>query len=455
MADPRNHRMPPVGVKLTTDVERRTEGFRARVRWTDPSTKKRVGRVSHVRTAEEVEEFFEQMRAATETGNDTTITLAAYAASIGDRWQRGLDPTSTAELYDTGLRLRVLPALGHIRVAKITAGMIDRTIDGWEAEHSASTIKNSIAPLVRVLDEAVRDDIISINPAKHRARRNLGKHVTHTTGALRQYALPDLSTLQKLATACGKVHQSYSDHVMLAPSSPHAAPKSQAFAPGTWTGTTASCGSDASTTPAEADSSSNRPKAEETDPSRCSTPSNLSSNDSPTARSPTIRSCAGHAAGSSPLPPSGTRRTGTASWQDSASATSPVTACATPEQPGWPTPASPYTSSRKSSGTSRSRPPRGICTPITGTSPKPRDRPISSSPRPLRERTPAAATDPACDRLQNPAPTLPEGAGASSCADSGPLHGHLLVHFTRNDADPDWSTSAADGSSRSSQWTSQ
>lgn len=213
MADPRNRRMPPVGVELTTDVERRVDGFRARVRWTDPATHKRVGQVSHVRTAEEVEEFFEQMRAATETGNDTTVTLAA---SIGDRWQRGLDPTSTAELYDTGLRLRVLPALGHIRVAKINAGMIDRTIDAWEAEHSASTIKNSIAPLVRVLDEAVRDDIISINPAKHRARRNLGKHVTHTTGALRQYALPDLPTLQRLADACGKVHQSYSDHVILA-----------------------------------------------------------------------------------------------------------------------------------------------------------------------------------------------------------------------------------------------
>ncbi|MCC5675327.1 site-specific integrase [Kocuria rhizophila] len=208
--------MPPVGVKLTTDVERRIDGYRARVRWTDPSSHKRVGRVSHVRTVEEVEEFLEQMRAATETGNDTTVTLADYAASIGKRRQRGLDSTSTAELYDTGLRLRVLPALGHIRVAKITAGMIDRTIDTWETEHSASTIKNSIAPLVRVLDEAVRDDIISINPAKHRARRNLGKHVTQTTGALRQYALPDLPTLQKLAAACGEVHQSYSDHVMLA-----------------------------------------------------------------------------------------------------------------------------------------------------------------------------------------------------------------------------------------------
>lgn len=216
MADPRNHRMPPVGVKLTTDVERRVDGFRARVRWTDPSTKKRVGRVSHVRTAEEVEEFFDQMRKATETGNDTTATLAVYAESIGDRWKRGLDPTSTAENYDIGLRLRVLPALGHIQVAKLTAGMIDRTIDQWETQHSPSTIKNSIAPLVRVLDEAVRDDLISINPAKHRARRKLDQQVTQTTGSLRQYAIPDLATLTKLADACAKVHQSYSDYVMLA-----------------------------------------------------------------------------------------------------------------------------------------------------------------------------------------------------------------------------------------------
>jgi integrase len=165
---------------------------------------------------EEVEAFFEQMRQATETGADLTLTLAEFAASIGDRWKRGLDPTSTADMYDIGLRLRVLPALGHIQVAKITAGMIDRTIDKWEGEYSPSTIKNSIAPLVRLLDEAVRDDLIPTNPAKNRARRQLGKHVTQTAGALRRYAIADLDTLRTLADACGQVHQSYSDHVMLA-----------------------------------------------------------------------------------------------------------------------------------------------------------------------------------------------------------------------------------------------
>jgi len=216
VADPRNHRMPPVGVKLTTDIERRSEGFRARVRWTDPSTKKRLGRVSHARTMDEVEQFFDQMRKATETGTDSTVTLSEYAASIGDRWKRGLDPTSTGENYDIGLRLRALPALGHLQIVKITAGMIDRTIDTWETKYSASTIKNSIAPLVRVLDEAVRDDIITVNPGRNRARRNLGHQVTQVTGALRAYAIRDLTTLQRLADACGKVHQSYSDHVMLA-----------------------------------------------------------------------------------------------------------------------------------------------------------------------------------------------------------------------------------------------
>jgi len=165
---------------------------------------------------EEVEEFFAEMRAATETGTDTTVTLAEYVASIGDRWKRGLDLTSTAKLYDAGLRLRVLPALGHIRVSKISAGMIDRAIDRWETQLSPSLIKNSIAPLVRVLDEATRDDIIALNPAKHRARRSFNKNISRGTGTLRTHAIPDLATLEKLAEACGRIHQSYSDHVMLA-----------------------------------------------------------------------------------------------------------------------------------------------------------------------------------------------------------------------------------------------
>ncbi|MDI6943655.1 tyrosine-type recombinase/integrase [Microbacterium barkeri] len=71
------------------------------------------------------------------------------------------------------------------------------------------------------------------------------------------------------------------------------------------------------------------------------------------------------------------------------------------------------------------------------------------------EWTPPAATDPACDRLQTHAPTFPEEAGARSCPESGPLDGHLLVHFTGVEGERAWSTSAAAGSSGSGEWTSR
>lgn len=397
MADPRNRRMPPVGVKLTTDVERRIDGYRARVRWTDPSSHKRVGRVSHVRTAEEVEEFFEQMRAATETGNDTTVTLADYAASIGERWQRGLDPTSTAELYDTGLRLRVLPALGHIRVTKITAGMIDRTIDTWETEHSASTIKNSIAPLVRVLDEAVRDDIISINPAKHRARRNLGKHVIQTTGALRQYALPDLPTLQKLAAACGEVHQSYSDHVMLAALLAARGSEVAGLRAGDVDWDNHIVWIRRQHYPGRGGLVIKQTKGRRDRPVPMLDALEPVLERLTAEKEPDDPLLRGRAAASSLQRRSATPPTGTTSWQSLASTTSPATGSATPEQPGWPTPASPSMCSKRSSGTSRSRPPRATCTLTTGTSPKPPGRPTSSSPQHPPEGTQPTATDPTYD----------------------------------------------------------
>lgn len=215
MADPHNHQVPPIGAKLATSIENRGRGYLARVRWTDPHTRKRPSRSVFVETTQQAEEFFDRMHQATETGTDALITFADYVKSIGDRWQRGLDPTSTASYYDAGLRLRVLPALGHLKVSKITTGLIDRTIDRWENEYSPSTIKNTIGPLVRVLDVAVRDEIIPSNPAKNRFRRTFHKDLVLAPGSLRAYAISDLETLNRLAEACAAVHQSYSDHVML------------------------------------------------------------------------------------------------------------------------------------------------------------------------------------------------------------------------------------------------
>lgn len=210
--------VPPIGVKVTADLEHRPSGIRARARWTDPITRRRMVRALVVPDEDAAEEFFKSLRASSEIGIDKRILLSDYVAMIGERWTRGLDPTSTADGYKVGLRLRVLPALGHLPLSQISAGMIDRTIDKWETHHSASTIKNAIAPLVRVLDEAVRDDLIASNPGRQRSRRSLGKSalsVAKDDTSPRTHALKDLETLTLLAEACGTVHQSYSDFVML------------------------------------------------------------------------------------------------------------------------------------------------------------------------------------------------------------------------------------------------
>ncbi|MGB8382243.1 MAG: site-specific integrase, partial [Dermatophilaceae bacterium] len=170
-------------------------------------------------TAESAAAWIERMQNASRTGVDSTQTLAEYVAFIGDRWTRGIDPTSTYDPYSAGLRRRVVPTLGHLPVTMITAGLIDRAIDQWEADFSRSTVKNSVAVLVLVLDEAVRDQIIARNPAKDRARRRtVGRSRGNGEPASpRDLALPDVKTLEQLVIRVieAGAHQSWGDVVTI------------------------------------------------------------------------------------------------------------------------------------------------------------------------------------------------------------------------------------------------
>jgi hypothetical protein len=186
----RSQQLPPLDVRLTVDVEEHTGArgtrFWARVRWNDPVTGKRQGVKRSHPSREAAEQWIARMRQAARTGVDPGQTLGAYVAHIDDRWARGIDPTSTYDPYAAGLKRRVLPALGHLPVAMISAGLVDRAIDGWEREHSRSTVKNSVAALVLVLDEAVRDGLITRNPARDRARRRtVGRSPSLMSGPVR------------------------------------------------------------------------------------------------------------------------------------------------------------------------------------------------------------------------------------------------------------------------------
>jgi integrase len=159
------------------------------------------------------------MQNASRTGVDATQTLAEYVTFIGDRWTRGIDPTSTYDPYSAGLRRRVLPTLGHLPVRMITAGLVDRAIDQWETEFGRSTIKNTVSALVLVLNEAVRDGIIPRNPATDRARRRtVGRSSSNSEPSTpRDLALPSVAILEQLVARvveAGK-DQSWGDVVTL------------------------------------------------------------------------------------------------------------------------------------------------------------------------------------------------------------------------------------------------
>ncbi|EHR50570.1 site-specific recombinase XerD [Saccharomonospora marina XMU15] len=198
----------PIGVKLTCDVERRPgadgDAFRARVRWFDPGTRKRRSRSETFDSQDAAEEWIERLRALARQGVDpaaATQTLAEYGEAVMPLALRGLE-AKTSDPYLAGWRRRVVPALGHIAVRMVTNGSVDRAVHGWIADGcSKSTVKNSIAVLVRVMEQAVRDGLIDRNPARVTGWQHEYRLAEDELNDPRSLALPDWDTLIRLADA--------------------------------------------------------------------------------------------------------------------------------------------------------------------------------------------------------------------------------------------------------------
>lgn len=84
----------------------------------------------------------------------------------------------------------------------ITHAAVDRTVQNWIAdEHGRSTVKNTIAVLVRVMKQAVRDGITEVNPARVTGWQKLYKQAEDELPDPRAPALPDWETLVEPADA--------------------------------------------------------------------------------------------------------------------------------------------------------------------------------------------------------------------------------------------------------------
>lgn len=214
----------PVAVSLSSGIEVReglADAFRARVRWTDPHTKKRKSTSATFATREEAEEWIGKAQGAAGRGVDPDVaamTLAEYGSANMKLALRGL-ASKTTDPYLAGWHKRVVPVLGHLPIGMISNGMVDRAIKAWIADGaSRSTVKNSLAVLVLVMEQALRDEVIERNPARVYGWQRQYKLTEDEIDDPRALALRDLHALETLAAALVKksnpAYQGWGDAVI-------------------------------------------------------------------------------------------------------------------------------------------------------------------------------------------------------------------------------------------------
>ncbi|SEO84670.1 Site-specific recombinase XerC [Actinacidiphila rubida] len=203
---PYQHQLP-IAVPLSDDIEYRPGRYlpyRARVRWIDPATKRRRSLSQMQPTAEAAQEWINELKTSAARGIDPATsnqTLAEYGNAQMQLALRGLEPKTT-DPYLAGWRLRVVPALGHLPLTAVTNGAVDRTVYAWIADgEGRSTVKNSLAILVRVMEQAVRDGLITVNPARVKGWQRQYQLAEDELDDPRSLALRDWNALTQLASA--------------------------------------------------------------------------------------------------------------------------------------------------------------------------------------------------------------------------------------------------------------
>ncbi|MFI1994983.1 tyrosine-type recombinase/integrase [Actinoplanes sp. NPDC020271] len=174
------------------------------MRWIDPTTGDRRSKSQSTETRDEADEWIKSMIQAAQGGIDpaaATQCLAEYGENVMPLATRGLE-RKTLDPYLAGWRLRVVPTLGHISTAAITNGVVDRAVYSWiEDECSRSTVKNTLAILVRVLEQAKRDGIVDHNVAHVKGWQREYQQAEDELDDPRTLALPSWEALTTLADA--------------------------------------------------------------------------------------------------------------------------------------------------------------------------------------------------------------------------------------------------------------
>ncbi|NLA34095.1 MAG: site-specific integrase [Actinobacteria bacterium] len=154
--DPKTRRQLPEGIRFRKDRGK----YQVRM-WSIGINGQQRERTAYTETLAEAK----KLRAEAAMGKfpDGDMTLSQWHAR---HWSviEGTVRASTARAYERGWRLRVKPGLGHIKLEKLTAGVIEDAMSVWTG--STSTRIDALSVLSRLLDGAVRARIVPLNQAR-------------------------------------------------------------------------------------------------------------------------------------------------------------------------------------------------------------------------------------------------------------------------------------------------
>lgn len=100
---------------------------------------------------------------------------------------------ATARAYEVSWRKRVQPWFGHRKLEAISVGDIEAAIAGWQG--AASTRIDALAILSRLLDAAVRAEVLQVNPVRMARRPRVDSHQSLRSRALTSTEVAELLSL--------------------------------------------------------------------------------------------------------------------------------------------------------------------------------------------------------------------------------------------------------------------
>ena len=138
------------------------------------------------------------------------LTLVAYASKWLEEYVKQATKYRTYERYESALRCHVLPVLGSIALNDVSSDQIDALFKTKRLVLKPNSVKNILIPLRELLNHAVLDKLIPMNPALLLDKRAVRKGPKTEN----DYRVPEIFSeeeLGRLLSVCERYRPHYAD----------------------------------------------------------------------------------------------------------------------------------------------------------------------------------------------------------------------------------------------------